>query len=90
MKQDEEVDWIWLAQDRGKWRAIVSEVTKIGFCKMRRISKLSNELEASEEGPCYSMLTDSIAVRHLLFLLFLYSLNLKKEAVYSAETSVIV
>ena len=84
------MDWICLAQGRGNWQEIVNEVTKFGFRNMRRISELTNELEAFQEGPCYTELTEVIFLRYFLFILFLYSLNVKKEAVYSAETAVVV
>jgi hypothetical protein len=33
-----DMDWIDLAQDRGRWRALVSVVMNFGFHKMRGIS----------------------------------------------------
>jgi hypothetical protein len=32
------IDWISLAQDRDKWRALVNTVNTSGFYKMREIS----------------------------------------------------
>jgi len=31
-------DWIGLAQDRDKWRTLVSAIMNLGFREMRRIS----------------------------------------------------
>jgi len=32
------MDWIGLAQDRDRWRTLVSAVVNLRFCEMRRIS----------------------------------------------------
>jgi hypothetical protein len=31
------MDWIYLAQDRDQWRAVVSTVMKFGFYEKRRV-----------------------------------------------------
>ena len=46
------MNWIDLVQDREKWRALVNAVTNCGFCKMREISRLTENLLASQEGLC--------------------------------------
>ena len=48
----EGLDWINLAQDRDRWRAVVNVVMNFGFYNMRGIAGLAQELSASQEGPC--------------------------------------
>jgi hypothetical protein len=43
------MDWIHLAQDRGKWRAVAENSCSI---KMRGISRLAENMLASQEGLC--------------------------------------
>ena len=47
----EGVDWIDLAHDRDKWRAVVNTVMN-GFRKIRGISWLAEELLAFQVGLC--------------------------------------
>jgi hypothetical protein len=42
--------WIYLAQDRGRWRVVVNVVINRWSHKMRRISTLTSDLLASQEG----------------------------------------
>jgi len=44
------VDWIQLAQDRNKWRAVVSTLMNSEIHKMLEISSLAEELSASPGG----------------------------------------
>jgi len=44
------MDWIELAVDRDRWRALVDAVMKLGLDKMRGISWLAENLLASQEG----------------------------------------
>jgi hypothetical protein len=36
-KWDGGMDWIYLSQDRNRWRAVVNAVMNFGICKMREI-----------------------------------------------------
>ena len=36
--------WINLAQDRENWRYLVIALVSLGFCEMRRISRLARKL----------------------------------------------
>jgi hypothetical protein len=44
------MDWIDLAQDRDKWRALVYAALNLRVHKMRGISGLAANLLASQEG----------------------------------------
>jgi hypothetical protein len=44
------MDWIQLAQDRDKSRALVKSVMKLGFHKMLGNSRVAERLAASQEG----------------------------------------
>jgi hypothetical protein len=46
------MDWIEVAQDRNRWRAVVNVVMNLGFHKMRGISWLAENLSAFREGFC--------------------------------------
>jgi hypothetical protein len=46
------MDQIDLAQDRDRWRALVTEVMNLRGPKMRVISRLAEDLLASQEGLC--------------------------------------
>jgi len=46
------MDWIGLAQDRDRWRTLVSAVMNLRFCEMRGISLLAANQLASQEGLC--------------------------------------
>ena len=45
------MEWIELAEDEDRWRALVTAVITFGFRKMRGISLLAEDRLASPEGP---------------------------------------
>jgi hypothetical protein len=46
------MDWVTLAEDWNRWRAVAYAVMNLGFNKMRAISWLAEDLLASQEGLC--------------------------------------
>jgi hypothetical protein len=46
------MDWIGLADDRDRWRALVNAVRIFGFRNIRRISRPPENLLPSKEGLC--------------------------------------
>jgi hypothetical protein len=44
------MDWIGIARDRDRWRALLNMVKNFMFHKMRGISWLAEKLLASQEG----------------------------------------
>jgi len=48
----EGVNWIYLAQERDKWQALVNGFTNLRFHKTRLSSCLAEELTASQEKLC--------------------------------------
>jgi hypothetical protein len=44
------MDWIDMAEDRDRWRAVVSAVMNFQFYKMQGTSRLAEDLLASQEG----------------------------------------
>jgi hypothetical protein len=57
------MDWIVLAQDRDSWRVLLNAARIFGFRKMRGISRLGEDLLASQEGFCSMELLRSKCVR---------------------------
>jgi len=45
-----DVDWVYLSQDRDRWRELVNAVMNLRFHKMRGISSLAQDLSAPQEG----------------------------------------
>jgi hypothetical protein len=62
------VDWIDLAQDTNRWRAVVNWVMNIIFYKMRRVSWLAEDLSVSEEELCFVELYIYIYIFIYLFI----------------------
>ena len=46
------LDWIELAKDRDRWRALMNAVMYLGVPKLREISSLSENRLTSQEGLC--------------------------------------
>ena len=46
------MDWIDLAQDRDRWRALVNAKMKLRVHKLRGISSVAEDLVAFREGMC--------------------------------------
>ena len=46
------MDWIGMAQDRDRWRTLVSAVMNLRFREMRGVSWLAADQLASQEGLC--------------------------------------
>ena len=47
------MNWIDLAKERNRWRAVVDAVMNLRVRKMQGISWLAENLLASEEGLCF-------------------------------------
>jgi hypothetical protein len=51
-KWDGGLEWIDLAQERDRWRAVVNEVMDFRFHKIRGVSWLTEDLLSPQEGQC--------------------------------------
>jgi hypothetical protein len=52
------MDWFSVAQDWDRWRALANAVMNSGVPLMRGISRLAEDLLASQEGLCYMELVN--------------------------------
>jgi hypothetical protein len=60
------MDWMKLAQDRDRWRALVNAKWTSGFHKMRGIPWLAEKLLPCQEGLCSLELLQSYSIlRHI-------------------------
>jgi hypothetical protein len=50
------MNWIYLAQNRNSWRALVNAVMKLGFHNMQGISWIAEDILAFQEVFCYKEL----------------------------------